>query len=74
MAGIEVDHPDHDETARRRLRAIAADLDLPVTGSSDYHGHNKFVRLGQETTAPEMFDALAARATGAPLMVGRAAG
>lgn len=74
LSGIEVDHPDHDETARTRLRAIAAELDVPVTGSSDYHGHNKVVRLGQETTAPEMFDALAARATGSPLMIGKAAG
>ena len=72
LSGIEVDHPDHDETARKELRALAADLDLPVTGSSDYHGTNKTVRLGQETTAPDMFDALAARATGTPLMVGRA--
>lgn len=74
LSGLEVDHPDHDETARGRLRGLAAELGLAVTGSSDYHGRNKFVRLGQETTAPEMFEALAARATGSPLMVGRAAG
>ncbi|HEX5401230.1 MAG TPA: PHP domain-containing protein [Pseudonocardiaceae bacterium] len=74
LCGIEVDHPDHDENDRARLRALADRLGLPVTGSSDYHGRNKTVRLGRETTAPEMFDALAARATGAPLMVGRAAG
>jgi predicted metal-dependent phosphoesterase TrpH len=70
LAGIEVDHPDHDASARARLRALATELGLPVTGSSDYHGRNKVVRLGQETTAPEMFDALAGRATGAPLLVG----
>jgi predicted metal-dependent phosphoesterase TrpH len=74
LSGIEVDHPDHDETARAQLRSLATELDLPVTGSSDYHGRNKTVGLGRETTAPDMFDALAARATGAPLMVGRAAG
>jgi predicted metal-dependent phosphoesterase TrpH len=70
LAGIEVDHPDHDAAARARLRALATELGLPTTGSSDYHGRNKVVRLGQETTAPEMFDALAGRATGAPLLVG----
>lgn len=74
LSGLEVDHPDHDATARTELRALAAELGLPVTGSSDYHGTNKTVRLGQETTAPEMFDALTARATGTPLTVGRAAG
>jgi hypothetical protein len=70
LAGIEVDHPDHDEAARARLRALATELGLPMTGSSDYHGRNKVVRLGQETTASEMFDAIAGRATGAPLLVG----
>jgi hypothetical protein len=74
LCGIEVDHPDHDETDRAQLRALATRLGLPVTGSSDYHGRNKTVRLGRETTAPEMFDALTAKATGAPLLVGRAAG
>jgi hypothetical protein len=74
LSGIEIDHPDHDETARKELRALAADLGLPVTGSSDYHGTNKIVRLGAETTAPDMFESLVAGATGTPLTVGRAAG
>jgi len=70
LAGIEVDHPDHDAEARALLRGIATELGLPITGSSDYHGRNKSVRLGQETTAPEMFDRLAGRATGTSLLVG----
>jgi hypothetical protein len=74
LTGIEVDHPDHDATARAELRGLAEDLGVVVTGSSDYHGRNKVVRIGQETTAPKAFDALVARASGAPLMVGRAAG
>ena len=45
-------------------------LGLIVTGSSDYHGTNKTVRLGAETTAPEMLDALAERATGGKILVG----
>ncbi|HKN98942.1 MAG TPA: PHP domain-containing protein [Pseudonocardiaceae bacterium] len=74
LAGIEVDHPDHDPAARAELRGLAADLGVVATGSSDYHGRNKVVRIGQETTAPAAFDALVARATGTPPLVGRAAG
>lgn len=53
LHGIEVDHPDHDEPTRRTLRGLAGDLGLIVTGSSDYHGHNKTLELGQDLTAPE---------------------
>lgn len=70
LAGVEIDHPDHDEPTRAELRGLAKDLNLLVTGSSDYHGSNKTVRLGQETTAPEMLDALIQRATGVPVMMG----
>ena len=70
LSGIEVDHPDHDEPTRDELRALAKDLNLLVTGSSDYHGSNKTVRLGQETTDPDMLDALIQRATGVPVMMG----
>ncbi|HEY4452853.1 MAG TPA: PHP domain-containing protein [Pseudonocardiaceae bacterium] len=70
LSGVEVDHPDHDEPTRAELRGLAKDLNLLVTGSSDYHGSNKTVRLGQETTDPEMLDALVQRATGVPVMVG----
>jgi predicted metal-dependent phosphoesterase TrpH len=70
LAGVEVDHPDHDQETRDRLRSLAKDLNLLVTGSSDYHGTNKTVRLGAETTAPEMLDALADRATGSKILVG----
>jgi 3',5'-nucleoside bisphosphate phosphatase len=70
LAGLEVDHPDHDPATRAELRGIAADLGLLVTGSSDYHGTNKTVRLGQETTDPDVLDALAERATGARVLVG----
>lgn len=72
LAGIEVDHPDHDAAARAQLRGIAAELGLPITGSSDYHGRNKSVALGAETTDPEMFDQLAGRATGVALLSGHA--
>jgi len=54
LGGLEVDHPDHDVADRVELRAIADRLGLLTTGSSDYHGTNKVLRLGQETTDPEV--------------------
>lgn len=70
LSGVEVDHPDHDETARAELRALAADLDLIMTGSSDYHGTNKVIRLGEETTDPAQLTAIVDRATGIDVVVG----
>jgi hypothetical protein len=64
LAGLEADHADHDPAARARVRAIARDLDLVVTGSSDFHGANKTVALGACTTAPEAYERLLASATG----------
>ena len=56
LSGIEVDHQDHGPQARERLRAIARNLDLVVTGSSDYHGSGKADHdLGVNTTAPEEY-------------------
>ncbi|GAA4738183.1 PHP domain-containing protein [Gordonia phosphorivorans] len=56
LRGLEVDHPDHDEAARTELRGVAADLGLLATGSSDYHGDNKPIRIGQERTADEVVE------------------
>jgi hypothetical protein len=56
LAGVEVDHPDHTADDRAALRDLAAALDLLITGSSDYHGANKTLCLGQETTDPEMLE------------------
>jgi predicted metal-dependent phosphoesterase TrpH len=66
LAGVEVNHPDHNEDARKRLRTLAEDLNLITTGSSDYHGTNKAISLGQETTTPEMLNEITRRATGVP--------
>ncbi|MEU5973362.1 PHP domain-containing protein [Streptomyces sp. NPDC047315] len=65
LDGIEVDHVDHDGPTRARLRALAADLGLLTTGSSDYHGSRKDVLLGQFTTDPEIYGEITRRATGA---------
>jgi len=59
LVGLEVDHQDHDASARRRLRAIAEDLSLVVTGSSDHHGLGKVDHeLGCNLTARSQLDRL----------------
>ncbi|WP_425484864.1 PHP domain-containing protein [Amycolatopsis anabasis] len=70
LGGVEVDHPNHDEEARAKLRGLADELGLLKTGSSDYHGTNKTIGLGQETTDPEVFEAIVERATGARVRTG----
>ena len=65
LDGIEVDHMDHDEPTRARLRGLAGELGLLGTGSSDYHGTRKTCRLGENTTDPEVYAEIARRATGA---------
>ncbi|MEU6535463.1 PHP domain-containing protein [Streptomyces sp. NPDC047000] len=65
LDGIEVDHMDHDTGTRARLRGLAADLGLLVTGSSDYHGSRKTCVLGEYTTDPEVYGEITRRATGA---------
>ena len=62
LAGLEVDHVDHDDDARTHLSGLAAELGLLTTGSSDFHGTNKTVRLGERTTSPEAYDRLVAGA------------
>lgn len=72
LAGIEVDHRDHTPADRDRLRGLAGELDLVVTGSSDYHGTRKDIPIAAETTAPDQLDALLHRATGAEVITGAA--
>jgi predicted metal-dependent phosphoesterase TrpH len=64
LAGLEVDHPDHTAEERAHLRALAADLGLIMTGSSDYHGTNKPTPVGACLTDPDQFAALLAAGTG----------
>lgn len=74
LAGLEVDHVDHDDDARCRLRAIAQELDLIVTGSSDYHGTGKTGHeLGRCMTAPEQYERLVALAESSARAAGREA-
>ena len=63
LAGLEVDHEDHAPAQRTELRAVARDLDLVVTGSSDFHGAGKVGHeLGCNLTAPEELAQLLDRA------------
>jgi predicted metal-dependent phosphoesterase TrpH len=72
LAGVEVDHQDHGPATREGLRAVARDLDLVVTGSSDYHGDGKVDHeLGCNTTDPEEYDRLLALAGKASAASGR---
>lgn len=72
LVGLEVDHQDHDPAARDALRAIARDLDLVVTGSSDHHGTGKVDHdLGVNTTDPDDYERLLERAAAAATAAGR---
>ncbi|MFJ1745207.1 PHP domain-containing protein [Streptomyces sp. NPDC088116] len=73
LDGIEVDHMDHDEPTRARLRSLGAEHGLLITGSSDYHGSRKSVELGACTTDPEMYGEIARRASGASPVPGAGA-
>ena len=70
LAGLEVDHPDHDEAAREELRALAADLGLLATGSSDYHGTGKTTAIGSNTTSPDVLEAIIAAGDGSRVVRG----
>jgi predicted metal-dependent phosphoesterase TrpH len=61
LAGIEADHPDHDDQQRRRYRDLAAAHGLVVTAGSDFHGDRKDLDLGQATTPRGRFEELRAR-------------
>jgi predicted metal-dependent phosphoesterase TrpH len=68
LAGLEVDHVDQDEAERAHLRGLAAELGLLTTGSSDFHGDNKEVRLGAHLTDESAYDEIVSRAKGLPVL------
>lgn len=67
LTGLEVDHPDHDEPTRTRLRGFAGELGLVVTGGSDDHGSLTSHRIGCETTSPAAYDELLGAARNPPV-------
>lgn len=64
LNGIEVDHRDHNSHEKEVLRGIAKELNLVVTGSSDYHGTGKLNTLGENSTDPAQWELLEALANG----------
>jgi predicted metal-dependent phosphoesterase TrpH len=68
LFGLEADHPDHSAQERAHVRALAESLGLVVTGSSDFHGAHKTVRLGARLTAPDALDRIVGAASGVPLL------
>nr|WP_201469325.1 PHP domain-containing protein [Microbacterium hydrocarbonoxydans] len=64
LGGFEIDHRENTDAGKRKLRSLAAEHDLIVTGSSDYHGAGKPNLPGENTTADEMVARLIDRATG----------
>lgn len=61
LAGVEADHSSHPEEVADRWRRRAAERGLLVTGSSDFHGARKAVRIGERTTPGEVVEALRSR-------------
>jgi len=62
LDGIEVFHRDHTAEQRKLLKDIADELGVLRTGSSDYHGTGKINELAENTTEPDQWSALEARA------------
>lgn len=62
LNGIEVDHRDQNPDERAMLRNIARELDLVVTGSSDYHGTGKLNSLAENHTHREQWEKLESQA------------
>ena len=68
LFGLEADHEDHSPAERAQIRELAGSLGLVVTGSSDFHGTHKTVRLGAFQTAPEAYEKIVAAASGVPVL------
>ncbi len=68
LYGLEADHEDHSPEERRHVRALAERLGLVVTGSSDFHGTHKTVRLGAFTTSAEAYEKIVTAADGVPVL------
>jgi predicted metal-dependent phosphoesterase TrpH len=62
LNGIEVDHRDQNPDERAMLRVIARELNLVMTGSSDYHGTGKLNSLAENHTSREQWQKLEALA------------
>jgi 3',5'-nucleoside bisphosphate phosphatase len=62
LNAIEVNHRDHNNDERTALANIARELDLVVTGASDYHGTGKLNSLGENHTSRAEWERLESQA------------
>jgi len=62
LNGIEVHHRDQSLEERKTLTDIAQELNLVITGSSDYHGTGKLNAMAENTTLAAQWEALEAQA------------
>ena len=58
MNGIEVHHRDQNTHEQEMLTSIAQELNLVITGSSDYHGTGKLNGLAENTTNQAQWELL----------------
>ena len=58
MNGIEVHHRDQNTHEQETLTSIAQELNLVITGSSDYHGTGKLNGLAENTTNQAQWEQL----------------
>jgi 3',5'-nucleoside bisphosphate phosphatase len=70
LAGIEIFHPQHDESERAALGQLALRLGLVASGGSDDHGELTGFRIGTEVAPDGAYEQLVARATGAVPLTG----
>ena len=63
LAGLEVAHRDNPDESRAVLMTMAAEHDLIVTGSSDYHGRGKPNRIGENLTSVHSLTRIREQAT-----------
>ncbi|MDN5572913.1 MAG: PHP domain-containing protein [Micrococcales bacterium] len=62
LAGLEIAHRDNPPEARAVLSQMAAEHDLIITGSSDYHGSGKPNELGENLTSEQSLRRIMAEA------------
>ena len=62
LNAIEVNHRDHSNEERKALAEIARELDLVITGASDYHGTGKLNSLGENHTHQAEWERLESQA------------
>jgi predicted metal-dependent phosphoesterase TrpH len=58
LNGIEVHHRDQNAQEQATLTTIAQELNLVMTGSSDYHGTGKLNALAENTTHQAQWEQL----------------